>query len=181
MLLRLQFTESEVLVEATKACTLFPMAVALLMAWSVIEGTIFAFALRPTMGEVLSDLTGFNVNPIVLVVLLSVFLTILVAGSFACIQVLNDAIKAKDVGKILNMILVQATIALFQVLFLYRSLVDALAPWLAQQGVALGTVATFGLASMAWVAVRGMTWFLIGRAGAPALISALNPQADAHR
>jgi len=156
-------------------------AFVLLIVWCAVEATIFAFALRPTMSELLSDLTGLKVNPIALVLVLWVFLTIIIAGSFACIQVLNDAIKSKDIGNIVQMTAVQIAVAMFQVLFLYRELVDAMAPWLAQQGLALGTVATLGLACCAWVGVRGMTWFLFGRSGAPALITVLNRQAGTHR
>lgn len=61
------------------------------------------------MSELLSDLTGYTVNPIALVVLLGVFLTIIIAG------------------------------------------------------------------------VRGMTGYLFGRSGAPALIAVLNRQAGTHR
>jgi hypothetical protein len=156
-------------------------AVVLLLVWCGIEATVFAFALRPTMSGLLSDLTGFQVNPIVLVVLLWPFLTIIIAGSFACIQALNDAIKARQAATIVQMILVQITVAMFQVLFLYRELVDALAPWLAQQGVTLGVVSTFGLATCAWVGVRGMTWYLFGRSGAPTLAAMLNRYSGTHR
>src|SRR5207253_10186887 len=65
----------------------------LLIFWSAIEATIFTFTLRPTMSELLADLTGYEVNPVFLVLILWVFLWVLIAGSFACIQVLNDAIK----------------------------------------------------------------------------------------
>jgi hypothetical protein len=146
----------------------------LLIVWSAVEATAFAFALHPTMSELLSDFTGFQVNPVALVVVLAIFLTVIVAGSFACIQALNDAIKAKHVANIVQMILVQIAVAMFQVLFLYRQLIDAMAPWLAQQGVTLGVEATFALASLAWVAVRGMTWYLFGRFGAPALAAVLS-------
>jgi len=149
----------------------------LLIIWSAIEATIFTFTLRPTMSELLADLTGFEVNAIVLVLILWVFLYVLIAGSFACIQVLNDAIKTRQVGQIVFMFLVEITVALFEVLFLYRELVDAITPWLAQQGVQLGVVGTLGLAFFAWVGVRGMTWFLFGRFGAPALIGLLGRQA----
>jgi len=149
----------------------------LLIAWSGVEGTIFAFALRPTMRELLSDLTGITVNPIVLVALLGIVLTIIIAGSFACLQVLKDAIAAKQIGNIAQMGLVQISVALFQVLFLYRELIDQTAPWLAQQGMTLGAVGTLGLASFAWIGVRGMTWYLFGHSGAPALIAVLNRQA----
>ncbi len=152
-------------------------AVALLIVWSAVEATVFTVTLRPTMSEVLSDFTGYNVNPIALVVVLWIFLTIIIVGSFACIQVLNDAIKAKDPRNIVSMIAVQISVAMFQVLFLYRGLVDEMTPWLAQQGLTLGLVSTFGLAFFAWVGVRGMTWYLFGRSGAPALIAVLNRQA----
>lgn len=152
----------------------------LLVIWSAIEATIFTFTLRPTMSELLADLTGYEVNALLLVVILWVFLYVLIAGSFACIQVLNDAIKTRQVGQIVFMVLVEITVALFEVLFLYRELVDAITPWLAQQGVQLGVVGTLGLAFFGWVGVRGMTWFLFGRFGAPALIGLLGRQAFGH-
>lgn len=153
----------------------------LLIVWSAVEATIFTFTLRPTMSELLADLTGYEVNAFALVLILWIFLAIIIAGSFACIQVLKDAIEAKQVGNIVQMILVQIMVAMFQVLFLYRELVDAMTPWLAQQGVTLGVVSTLGLASCAWVGVRGMTWYLFGRSGAPALIAVLNRQAGTQR
>ena len=151
----------------------------LLIFWSAIEATIFTFTLRPTMSELLADLTGYEVNPVFLVLILWVFLWVLIAGSFACIQVLNDAIKTRQFGQIVFMVLVEIAVALFEVLFLYRELVDAMTPWLAQQGVQLGVFGTIGLAFFGWVGVRGMTWFLFGRFGAPALIGLLGRQAFA--
>ena len=151
----------------------------LLIFWSAIEATIFTFTLRPTMSELLADLTGYEVNPLFLVLILWIFLWVLIAGSFACIQVLNDAITTRQVGQIVFMILVEIAVALFEVLFLYRELVDAMTPWLAQQGVQLGVFGTIGLAFFGWIGVRGMTWFLFGRFGAPALIGLLGRQAFA--
>ena len=148
-------------------------AVVLLIVWCAVEATFLAIAMRPTMSELVSDLGGFAVNPIALVAVLSVFLTIIIAGSFACIQLLNEAIEAKHFGNIVSMILVQLTVAMIEVLFLYRGLFDGMAPWLAQQGVVLGNGATLALACFAWIAVRGMTWYLLGRAGAPALSAVL--------
>lgn len=145
----------------------------LLVIWSAIEATIFTFTLRPTMAELLADLTGYEVNALFLVLILWLFLWVLIAGSFACIQVLNDAIKTRQFGQIIAMVLVEFAVALFEVLFLYRELVDAITPWLAQQGVALGVFGTIALSLFAWVGVRGMTWFLFGRFGTPALIGLL--------
>jgi hypothetical protein len=149
----------------------------LLIVWSAVEATIFTFTLRPTMSELLADLTGYEVNGFALVVILWIFLAIIIAGSFACIQVLNEAIKARQTGNIVFMILVEISVAMFEVLFLYRELVDAMTPWLAQQGIQLGVIGTIGLAFFGWVGVRGMTWFLFGRFGAPALIGLLGRQA----
>ena len=151
-----------------------PWTLVLLIVWCAVEATVFTFTLRPTVSEVLAELIGVTVNPIALVVLLWMFLTIIIAGSFACIQVLKDAIAAKQIGNIAQMVLVQVTVALFQVLFLYRELVDQITPWLAQGGITLSVASTLGLAFLAWVSVRGMTWYLFGRTGAPALIAVLN-------
>src|SRR5436309_1812797 len=132
------------------------IAFMLLLFWSAIEATIFTFTLRPTMSELLSDLTGYQVNPLALVVLLWFFLFIIIGGSFACIQVLNEAIKTRAIGQIVSMVLVELAVALFEVLFLYRELIDAITPWLAQQGFQLGIVGTLGLALLGGVGVCGM-------------------------
>ena len=148
----------------------------MLVFWSMIEATIFTFTLKPTASELLGDLTGYDVNGFAFVMLLWLFLWVLVAGSFACIQVLNDAIKSKHYGQIVSMTAVEIAVAMFEVLFLYRELVDAMTPWLAQQGVQLTAIETILLAFFAWVGVRGMTWFLFGRFGAPALIAIVSRQ-----
>jgi hypothetical protein len=149
------------------------LAFLLLLVWSAIEAVIFTFTLRPTMNELLADLTGAEPNAIMLSALLYVFLFFLVGGSFACVQALNDAIKSKHYGTIISMVLIEFVVAMFEVLFLYRELVDAITPWLAQQGFNLGIGGTLALAFSAWLGVRGMTWFLFGRYGTPALIAVL--------
>src|SRR5438046_6683567 len=142
----------------------------MLVFWSMIEATIFTFTLKPTASELLGELTGYEVNGFAFVVLLWLFLWVLVAGSFACIQVLNEAIKGKKYGKIISRVAFEIAVAMFEVLFLYRELVDAMTPWLAQQGVQLTAIETIGLAVFAWVGARGMTRLLFGRFGAPAVV-----------
>ena len=149
------------------------LAFLLLLLWSAIEATIFTFTLRPTMNELLADLTGGEPNPVMLSALLYIFLFFLVGGSFACVQALTDAIKSKHYGTIISMVLIEAVVAMFEVLFLYRELVDAITPWMAQQGFNLGLGGTLALAFAGWLGVRGMTWFLFGRYGTPALIAVL--------
>ena len=94
------------------------LAFLLLLLWSALEATIFTFTLRPTMNELLADLTGFEPNPIMLSTLLYIFLFFLVGGSFACVQALTDAIKSKQYGTIISMVLIEAVVAMFEVLFL---------------------------------------------------------------
>src|SRR5437899_9296993 len=149
----------------------------MLVFWSMIEATIFTFTLKPTASELLGELTGYEVNGFAFIMLLWLFLWVLVAGSFACIQVLNEAIKSKKYGQIISMVAIEIEVEMFEVLFLYRELGDAMTAWLAQQVVQLTAIETIGLAFFAWVGVRGMTWFLFGRFGAPALIALLGRQA----
>jgi hypothetical protein len=156
------------------------LAFLLLILWSAIEATIFTFTLRPTMNELLADLVGFEPNPIMLTGLLYCFLFFLVGGSFACVQALNDAIKSKQYGTIISMTVIEIVVAAFEVLFLYRELVDAITPWMAQQGFNLGIVGTLSVAFAGWLGVRGMTWFLFGRYGTPALIAVLARETLSH-
>jgi hypothetical protein len=156
------------------------LAFLLLILWSAIEAVIFTFTLRPTMNELLADLTGAEPNPFMLSALLYIFLFFLVGGSFACVQALNDAIKTRKYGTIISMTVIEVVVAMFEVLFLYRELVDAITPWMAQQGFNLGIVGTLALAFAGWLGVRGMTWFLFGRYGTPALIAVLARETLSH-
>jgi hypothetical protein len=155
------------------------IAFLILVIWCAIEATIFTFTLQPTLNEVFGGLTGFEPNPRVMAPLLYLFLFMLVAGSFACVQVVTEAVKAKKTGTIVQMLVVESAVMFFEVIFLYRELIDAITPWIAQQSggsVQLGIGATLALASFGWLGVRGMSWFLFGRFGTPALLAILSRQ-----
>ena len=155
------------------------LAFLVLLVWSGVEATVFTFTLQPTLNEVFGGLTGFEPNPRVMAPLLWLFLFMLVAGSFACVQVLTEAISKRKVGDIVSMALVESAVMFFEVIFLYRELIDAVTPWIAQQSggeVRLGLISTLLLASFGWVGVRGMSWFLFGRFGTPALVAILSRQ-----
>jgi len=159
------------------------LAFIILAVWCAIEATIFTFTLQPTLVEVFGSLTGFDPNPRVMAPLLWMFLVLLVAGSFACVQVVTDAVKAKKIGTMVQMLVVESAVMFFEVIFLYRELIDAITPWIAQQSgdsVHLGIGATLALASFGWLGVRGMSWFLFGRFGTPALLAVLSRQAVDH-
>ncbi len=154
-----------------------------LMFWSVVEALIFTYTLRPTMTEVLAGITGFEPDPRFLTPILWVFLFFLILGSFACIQVLGDAIQKRAIGVIVQMTLVELSVIFFEVMFLYREMIDALTPWIAQQtggSMQLGIWAVLSLAAFGWVGVRGMTWFLFGRFGTPALLAILGRETVKH-
>jgi hypothetical protein len=155
------------------------LAFLLLLLWSGVEGTIFTFTLMPTLSEMLAGLTGLEPNPRVMGPLLWVFLFMLISGSFACVQVLTEAVEKRKVSEIVQMVLVESSVMFFEVMFLYRELVDAVTPWIAQQSggeLHLGLTGTLALACFGWLGVRGMTWFLFGRFGTPALLSILSRQ-----
>ncbi|MFN2637559.1 MAG: hypothetical protein ABR585_11065 [Gemmatimonadaceae bacterium] len=159
------------------------VAFLILVIWCAIEATVFTFTLQPTLNEVFGSLTGFDPNPRVMGPLLYMFLFMLIAGSFACVQVVTEAVKAKKTATIVQMLVVESAVMFFEVVFLYRELIDAITPWIAQQSggsVQLGIGATLALASFGWLGVRGMSWFLFGRFGTPALLAILSRQTISH-
>lgn len=148
-----------------------------ILFWSALEATVFTFTLRPTLTEVLADLTGSELSGWAVTLILWPFLFILISGSFAAIQALVEAIRTKRAAQIVSMALVEAFVMFFEVMFLYRELIDAITPWIAQQtGFQLGFFSTLALASFGWIGVRAMTWFLFGRFGTPALLGILARQ-----
>lgn len=153
------------------------IAFLLILLWSGLEAVVFTLTLRPLITEILADLAGFEPNQAAVTVILWILLFLLIAGSFAAIQALTEAIQGGDVGQIVTMSFVELFVMGFEVLFLYRELVDAITPWLAQQtGYQMGLAGTLLLAGGGWVGVRGMTWFLFGRYGTPALLGVLARQ-----
>jgi hypothetical protein len=102
------------------------------------------------------------------------FLFVIISGSFAAIQVLSEAVKSKNTPQIIGMVIAEAAVMFFEVVFLYRELIDAITPWIANQtGMQLGFFWTLALASFGWAGVRAMTWFLFGRFGTPTFLSIL--------
>ncbi|MEE8252256.1 MAG: hypothetical protein V3R24_11010, partial [Gemmatimonadales bacterium] len=158
------------------------LAVLLTIMWSGLEATIFSFTLMPTVHEVLADITGFEPNRLLMMPLLWFFLFFLILGSFASIQVMNEAFHSRQMGRVIQMVVVEFFVAFFEVVFLYRELIDAITPWIAQQSggqVQMGLYSTLALGVFGWVGIRGMTWFLFGRFGTPAIQAVLSRQVPA--
>jgi hypothetical protein len=155
------------------------LAFLVLVLWCAIEATIFTFTVRPMLTEVFAGITGVEPDPRVMAPLLWLFMLMMVAGSFACMQGLAEAIETRRVFTIVKMAVVEVVVMGVEVVFLYRELVDSVTPWLAQQSGGefhLGVGATLGFAACGWMGVRGMSWFLFGRYGTPALLAVLSRQ-----
>jgi hypothetical protein len=129
--------------------------------------------LFPTVSEVIADLVGAD-TPALMGPILWLFLFMLIAGSFACVQALIDAVKAREMKFLAQMIVVELFVMFFEVMFLYRELVDAVTPWIAQQTseeFRMGIGMTLALATFGWLGIRGMTWFLFAQFGTPPLLA----------
>lgn len=153
------------------------IAFLLVLGWSALEATIFTYTLLPTMTDVLSNITGFEPNRAVVTPILWILLAMLIAGSFACVEVLATAIRTRKIAQVIQMSFVEFFVMFFEVVFLYRELIDAITPWIAQQSggdLRLGLIPTLSLAAFGWVGIRGMTWFLFGRYGTPAVLAVLS-------
>ncbi len=149
------------------------IAFLVLTLWCLLEATIFTYTLMPTITEVLGGITGYDA-PAYTGTALFIFLFFLIAGSFACINVLAESIQKREYKFIVQALVVELFVMTFEVMFLYRELVDALTPWIAHQTAEQfrpGIVFTLTLATFGWAGVRGMTWFLFGQYGTPPLLA----------
>jgi len=154
------------------------VAFMLLIFWCLLEATVFTYTLMPTVTEVLAGITGGEASPYTLPGLF-LFLFFLITGSFACIQALAEAIKNREFKFMVQMIMIEVFVMVFEVMFLYRELVDAITPWIAQQTSEQfrpGIFFTLSLATFGWVGIRGMTWFLFGQYGTPIVLAFISRQ-----
>jgi hypothetical protein len=157
------------------------VAFVMLVFWCALEAAIFTYTLMPTVTELLVDLVGGESTARYAGPILYFFLLLLVMGSFACVQTLMDAVKKREWKFIVQMVVVELFVMFFEVMFLYRELIDALTPWIAQQtGMKVGLTVTLALSSFGWIGIRGMTWFLFGQFGTPPMLAFISrrPMAD---
>jgi len=146
------------------------------IGWSLLEATIFTYILTPTFNEILSDLVGSETHQFLPYILFTM-LFFMIAGSFACMHVFVEAIRNKDVKGMIQMGIIEGFVMGVEVMFLYRELVDALTPWIAQQtGIRMGLFPVLFIASGGWIGVRGMVWFLFARFGTPTMLAVIARQ-----
>jgi hypothetical protein len=157
------------------------IAFVMLLAWSVLEATVFTHTMMPTVSGVLSELSGGPASRFTAAVLFA-FLLLLVMGSFACLQTLREAVRLREIKFIAQIVVVELLVMFFEVMFLYREFIDAISPWIARDaGIRLGFWATMATASAGWLGVRAMTWFLFAQYGTAPLLAfiARRPIAEA--
>jgi hypothetical protein len=148
------------------------IAFIMLMFWCMLEAAIFTYTLLPTVNEVLADLVGGGESARYTAPVLYMFLLMLIMGSFACVQALTEAAKKREMKFLVQIVLVEVFVMMFEVLFLYRELVDAVTPWMVEAtGTRVGPFVTLTMAAFGWVGIRGMTWFLFGQYGTPPLLA----------
>ncbi|MGA1869439.1 MAG: hypothetical protein ACMUJM_12945 [bacterium] len=150
------------------------IAVILTVIWVGLEASIFTYVMLPTVSEVISDVVGFE-NHRFLTPFLFVFLYLIVAGSFACIQVLKESVESRKISDMIQMFVMEGFVMFLEVVFLYRELIDTISPWIYQQtGHQLGLAATLALGSFGWIGISLMNWFLFGRYGTPTLLAIIS-------
>lgn len=143
-----------------------------LLFWCALEAGVFTYTLFPTVAEVLRVFVRVEGTPWLLGPILYVLLLLLIMGSFACLQALADGVRGGQRRFLAQIVLTQVFVMFFEVTFLYRGLVEAVMPWIAQQtGASTGPAVMSLLAAAAWVGIRGMTWSLFGQYGTPALVA----------
>jgi hypothetical protein len=153
------------------------VAFLMLVFWCLVEATLFTSTLLPTVSRTLAGLSGTDDTSAATQPVLWTLLVVLIMGSFAGVQAFTDALKRRERKFLVQIVLVEFFVMTFEVMFLYRPLVDAITPWPAQPaGGWFRPVVAFTLATFGWIGVRGMTWFLFGRYGTPSLLAFISRQ-----
>jgi hypothetical protein len=150
------------------------IAVALTVFWSLLEATIFTYVTTPLVLDTFSNMTGKDLTEAMVRVPLFLFLLFIVLGSYAVLSTWTENMKAKNIGGMIKIGLIEVVVLFVEVMFLYREFVDALVPWFAQHSggkFEMGIVGTLSIAGLAWFGVRGVSWFLFASHGTPTLMS----------
>jgi len=148
------------------------IAVLMFRFWCFVEATVFTWVLFPTVSTVVAKFIGPAHARAYTAPVLYVFLLVLVRGSFASLRALADAVKTHERKWLAQIVVVGLSVMVFEVLVLYRELVQVLASWIAARtggGFPLGAWLTVAVPLAGWITVRSMTWFLFGQFGTPTL------------
>jgi len=144
----------------------------MVIVWCMVEAGILAYAARSTMTGVIAGVLGPEEVARFAGPILYLFLFVLVAGSFACLQSFVNAVRQRELKFMIQMVLVQTFVMFFEVMFFYREVVRALTPWIVEHaGIQPSMIMTLLLAAFSWIGVRASTWFLFAQYGTPPLLA----------
>src|SRR5882672_3311403 len=146
------------------------LAFVMLLFWCGLEAAVFTYTLEPRVAMLVADLSGTDDSRFTIPVLYLLLLTLIMA-SFACVQALVDAVRKRDSKFLAQIIGIELFAMFFEVLFLYRGVVEVTMPWIARDNAAMLATAAVG-----WFGVRGLTWFLFGQYGTPPLLALIARQ-----
>ena len=141
------------------------LAFVVLLLWSALEAAVFTYTLEPRVTTLINDLSGSDDSRFTVPIMYAMILA-LVLASFACVQALVNAVRSKEPRFIAQIIGIELFTIFFEVMFLYRGLVEVTLPWIAKDNAAM-----VGAAVAGWFGVRGLTWFLFGQYGTPPLVA----------
>jgi hypothetical protein len=141
------------------------LAFVVLLLWSALEAAVFTYTLEPRVTTLINDLSGSDDSRFTVPIMYAMILA-LVLASFACVQALVNAVRTKEPRFIAQIIGIELFTIFFEVMFLYRGLVEVTMPWIAKDNGAM-----VGAAVAGWFGVRGLTWFLFGQYGTPPLLA----------
>jgi len=137
----------------------------MLLLWCALEAAVFTYSLEPRITTLVNDLSGSDDSRFTVPILYLMVLA-LVLGSFACVQALINAVRTKEPRFIAQIIGIELFTVFFEVMFLYRGVIEVTMPWIAKDNGITVAAAVGG-----WLGVRGLTWFLFGQYGTPPLLA----------
>jgi len=141
------------------------LAFVILLLWCALEAAVFTYTLEPRITTLVNDLSGSDDSRFTIPILYVMVLALVIA-SFACVQALMNAVRTKNPRYITQIIGIELFAIFFEVMFLYRGVVEVTMPWMAKGNGALVATAVVG-----WLGVRGLTWFLFGQYGTPPMLA----------
>ena len=111
------------------------LAFVMLLFWCALEAAVFTYTLEPRVAMLVADLTGTDDSRFTVPVLYLLVLTLIIA-SFACVQALVDAVRKRDSKFLAQIIGIEIFGAFFEIMFLYRGVVEVTMPWIAKDNAA---------------------------------------------
>jgi hypothetical protein len=148
------------------------IAVYMTFFWCIIEAVIFTYVTTPLVVDVFSNITGENLNIMLVRIPLFLFLLFVIMGSYAVLATFVESFKKKNVSSIVGISVIEMVVLFVEVVFLYREFVDSLVPWFAQysENFELGVVGTLAISCFVWFGIRSLSWFLFASHGTPTIL-----------